>query len=98
MTLEQEKKLKEIGFPRHKGEWLYNNDGNFLPYLTSEALLEWLRGKLGGVIEIYADTITVGIAYRADGEDTQYFKNHKTLSDAVYALAVWAYENKLLEA
>jgi len=91
MTLEQCVKLKEMGFPRNIGEWFYDTD---LPDPTAEEALEWVNKKLiSRIVLLINDDVNI-IYYQANFE---FNKCYDTLSDAVYALIVWAYENKLLE-
>lgn len=91
MTLEQCLKLKEMGFPRNIGEWFYDSD---LPDPTAEEALEWANKKLiSRVVLIVNDSVNI-IYYQANFEFNKCFD---TLSDAVYALIVWAYEKKLLK-
>ena len=93
MTYKQSVKLKEMGFPRNEGEWFYDSDGEFLSNPTAEETLEWVESKLGNGIMIIPQTEGYDISYRCIFDK----KNNNTLSDAVYALIVWCYENKLLE-
>jgi len=93
MTYIQSVKLKEIGFPREIGEWFYDSEGEFLPNPTAEEALEWVNKKLiSRVVLIVNDSVNI-IYYQANFEFNKCFD---TLSDAVYALIVWAWENKLL--
>jgi len=97
MTFEQCVQLKEIGFPQKDmlknvicdewGEYHFKNP-------TAEEALEWVNKKLiSRVVLIVNDSVNI-IYYQANFEFNKCFD---TLSDAVYALIIWAYENKLLE-
>jgi hypothetical protein len=92
MTFEQCVKLKEIGFPRNIGEWFYDTD---LPDPTAEEALAWVGKKLNNKIEGLFTENKYLLAYYVNSE-INFKTDKKTLSDAVYALIVWAYENKLL--
>ena len=105
MTLEQAKRLKEMGFPQEGIQNYYQEiSGNCIGKIisvdpTAEEALDWVKSKF----DFTSMDISIGV-----------YKNHysvlitnenlignwgrPTLSDAVYALIVWAYENKLLEA
>jgi len=62
---------------------------------TAEEALEWVKSKLiSRVVLLVNDDVNI-IYYQANFEFNKCFD---TLSDAVYALIEWAYENKLLEA
>lgn len=119
MTLEQCKRLKEIGFPQYEDdddvsshywnnctdeeEWQnfsldligFHNLGRFCVFAnpTAEEALEWVKSKLSNGITIIPKTDGYDISYRCIFDK----KNNETLSDAVYALIEWCYENKLLE-
>lgn len=96
MTYTQSVKLKEMGFPRNMGEWFYDSDGEFLPDPTAEEALEWVGKKLNNKIEGLFTENKYLLAYYVNSE-INFKTDKKTLSDAVYALIVWSYENKLLE-
>ena len=99
MNLEQCKRLKEMGFPRNEGEWFYDSDGEFLPNPTAEEALAWVAGKLDNdIYSINFNPTKKGIEISAWCDSLPIFtEDYPTLSDAVYALIVWCYENKLLE-
>jgi len=66
---------------------------------TAEEALEWVISKINGNygINIFPGKQLTSIEfYYRETQIQTFLKN--TLSDAVYALIVWAYENKLLEA
>jgi len=107
MTLEQAIKLKEMGFPQNKSELYWVEYGNnYIDFYdeildskiqfanpTAEEALEWVNKKLiSRVVLIVNDSVNI-IYYQANLEFNKCFD---TLSDAVYALIVWAYKNKLL--
>jgi hypothetical protein len=124
MTLEQCKRLKEMGFPQNgltdtyytwegykmfpvcvgvrpstdKEKWDYC--GNWYDNPTAEEALAWVAGKLDNDIYlINFNPTSDGIEISAWCDSMQiYTEEYPTLSDAVYALIEWAYENKLLEA
>jgi len=111
MTLEQCKRLKEMGFPQVIGisaYWelskgrieLWNTRNLHMATEiccnpTAEEALKWVKSKLiSRVVLLVNDDVNI-IYYQANFEFNKCFD---TLSDAVYALIIWAYENKLLEA
>jgi len=98
MTLEQAKRLKEMGFPQYCKKYIYdpvNEKSEHYADPTAEEALAWVKSKLiSRVVLLVNDDINI-IYYQANFEFNKCFD---TLSDAVYALIVWAYENKLLEA
>ena len=111
MTLEQAKRLKEMGFPQDIGvsaywelsrgriELWHTRNFHMATEIccdpTAEEALAWVKSKLiSRVVLLVNDDINI-IYYQANFEFNKCFD---TLSDAVYALIVWAYENKLLEA
>lgn len=63
---------------------------------TAEEALEWVSKKLNNKIEGLFTENKYLLAYYVNSE-INFKTDKKTLSDAVYALIVWAYENKLLE-
>lgn len=101
MTLEQSVKLKEMGFPRNEGEWFYDSDGEFLPNPTAEEALAWVAGKLtenGFLVNFLISKRFISAkVIKAITNEIKFIEIFYNLSDAVYALIVWAYENKLLE-
>ena len=120
MTVEQCKRLKEMGFPQDIGVSAYweISKGRIESWHTrnlhmcteicadptAEETLAWVSLKLD-VIAIYInDTLydkPFWITYvpnNNDCTDDDFDYGFDTLSDAVYALIEWAYENKLLEA
>jgi len=96
MTLEQCKRLKEMGFPQGiQGVSYVEDEIDYYDNPTAEEALEWVKSKLiSRVVLLVNDDINI-IYYQANFEFNKCFD---TLSDAVYALIVWAYENKLWEA
>jgi len=114
MTLEQCKRLKKMGFPQGTGVsayWELSKDRIELWHTrnlhmateiccnpTAEEALEWLCEKLDEEITISINKKRIKIIYEELHEYTCFVDRHNTLSDAVYALIEWAYENKLLEA
>jgi hypothetical protein len=96
MTYTQSVKLKEMGFPRNEGEWFYDSDGEFLPNPNFVQAYYWIYN----IIRSKYDVIITNnaIVELNDGEKIMRVGKYDGLSDAVYALIVWAYENKLLEA
>ena len=113
MTLEQCKRLKEMGFPQVIGisaYWelskgrieLWNTRNLHMATEiccnpTAEEALEWVGEKLKERIDIsfYPNRVRIKCIIYNRG---MWQSAHNTLSDAVYALIVWAHENKLLEA
>ena len=103
MTLEQAKRLKEMGFPQEGIQNYYQEiSGNSIGKLTAtdptaEEALEWVGEKLKERIDIsfYPNRVRIKCIIYNRGMWQSVFD---TLSDAVYALIVWAHENKLLEA
>ena len=89
-TLEQREKLNGIGYPQ----------GNRSAYdpsnPTAEELLEWIGGKLENKIEALFANKSYLLAYYLNSEINFKIKCD-TLSEAVYALAIRAHDNKLLE-
>jgi len=88
-----------------KEKWDYC--GNWYDNPTAEEALAWVEDKLympakvSNAITVVQGVGWVNISVGIYGhvEKTPYFgKVFDTLSDAVYALIVWAHENKLLEA
>jgi hypothetical protein len=65
---------------------------------TAEEALAWVAGKLNQIINVRILIKHVMIGCHV--KDGMYFEfiAECSLSDAVYALIVWAHENKLLEA
>jgi len=101
MTLEQCKRLKEMGFPRSEGEWFYDSDGEFLPNPTAEEALEWVAGKL---TRKEVESINIIFSYgRYEIKTTGNFIfpqiiTYETLSDGVFDLIMCMHKNnKLLE-
>lgn len=107
MTFEQCVKLKEMGFPQNKSKLYWVEYGNnYIDFYdkildskiqfanpTAEEALAWVNKKLiSRIVTITNDNVNI-IYYQANFEFNKCFD---TLSDAVYALIVWSYENKLL--
>ena len=99
MTFEQAKKLKEIGFPQRNmlKNIISDEDGDyFFKNPTAEELLEWIGGKLENKIEALFANKSYLLAYYLNSEINFKIKCD-TLAEAVFALAIWAHDNKLLE-
>jgi hypothetical protein len=102
MTLEQCKRLKEMGFPQNGEVARFFRDTedyeeDYYDNPTAEEALAWVGEKLKERIDIsfYPNRVRIKCIIYNRG---MWQSAHNTLSDAVYALIVWAHENKLLEA
>ena len=108
MTLEQAKRLKEMGFPQEGIQNYYQEiSGNCIGKIiavdpTAEEALDWVAGKLtekGFVINfLISKSFISTTVMNAVTNEKKFIEIFDTLSDAVYALIEWCYENKLLEA
>ena len=98
MTLYQCKRLKEMGFPDLENQRYVYIDNEYYCNPTAEEALEWVAGKLNQIINVRILIKHVMIGCHV--KDGMYFEfiAECSLSDAVYALIIWAHENKLLEA
>jgi hypothetical protein len=102
MTLEQCKRLKEMGFPQEGIQNYYQEiSGNSIGKLTAtdptaEEAHYWVYQKIRKKYDLIITNNS--IVELNDGETTIEIGMYDTLSDAVYALIEWCYENKLLEA
>jgi nucleosome binding factor SPN SPT16 subunit len=70
---------------------------------TAEEALAWVKDKLSLIYDLSFSITKKGYkidyAYENEDEECEFLDTiYPTLSDAVYALIEWCYENKLLEA